>query len=154
MTTRDIFHAIAQVLIERRERLAEFRQIVGQLAELAAAHFVHVRVPAADIGERHFQSDIGFDQSRDLLQALAESAARILRAIRRHVALLLDGLHDLHGAERLLAGAVQHRVERMVVHALERGRADADRALENRSGCSRRRRRCARAACAPGWSPG
>ena len=76
-------------------------------------------VPAADFGERHFDAHIRLDQARDLLQALAESAAGILRSIRRRVALLLDRLHDLDRAESLLAGPVQNGVERMVVHALE-----------------------------------
>ena len=32
------------------------------------ADFIHVRVPAAYVGKRHFQPDVGFDQPRDLLR--------------------------------------------------------------------------------------
>jgi hypothetical protein len=31
-----------------------------------------VRVPAADVGERYLESDVGFGELRDLLQRLAE----------------------------------------------------------------------------------
>ena len=121
---RDVFHAIAQVLIKGRERLAELRQIVGELAVGGlSADLVDVRVPAADIGERHFHADVGLDQLRDLLQAFAEAAVAIVRAIGRHVGLLLDGLHDLDRVERLFAGAMQRRVQRIFIHALEGGRA-------------------------------
>ena len=72
---RDIFHAIAQVLIKRRQRLAELRQIVGKLSvRWLPADLIDVRVPAADVGERHFHSHIRLDQLRDLLQAFAEAA--------------------------------------------------------------------------------
>ena len=66
---------------EGRQRLAELAQQVGKLALGGAlAHFVDVVVPAADIGERHLHADVGFDQLRDLLQAVAEAAARDTRA--------------------------------------------------------------------------
>ncbi len=113
----DIFHAIAQVLIKRRECLPEIQQVVVELARL-----VHMRIPSADLGKRHFHADIRFDQPGDLLQILTESSTRIFCAVGRCVALLLNRLHDLHGAEGLAAGAVENGVERMVVHAFERRR--------------------------------
>ena len=66
-------HAIAQVLIKRGQRLAEFIQAVGELAlARLLADFVDVRVPAADVGERDLQADIRLDQLRDLLAALPQ----------------------------------------------------------------------------------
>ncbi len=77
---RDVCHAIAQVLMESRERLAKLRQVIRKLSRSGlAAHFVHVRVPAADVGEGHFQADVGLDQPRDLLQTFAKPAIRILQ---------------------------------------------------------------------------
>ena len=62
MTTATSCHPIAEILVERRQGLAEVSQVIRKLTSRGLrAHFVYVRVPAADIGERHFQPDVGFD---------------------------------------------------------------------------------------------
>ena len=43
---------------------------VGELALRRA--LVDVRVPAAEVGERHLEADVGLRELRDLLQRLAE----------------------------------------------------------------------------------
>src|SRR5215472_14720397 len=78
-----------------------------------------MRVPAADIGEGNFETDVGFNQTRDLPQAVSKSAARIFRTIGRRITLLLDGLHELDGVESLPARSMQHGVERGFIHAFE-----------------------------------
>ncbi len=49
-------HAIAEVGDERRDAAAEIVEAVGELA-LGGA-LVHVRVPAADVGERDLEADV------------------------------------------------------------------------------------------------
>ena len=61
----DIVHAVAEIVIKRRQTLAKFFETVGQLAGGAA--FVDVGVPAVDFGEGDLHTDVGFDQSGDLL---------------------------------------------------------------------------------------
>src|SRR5579859_1488244 len=104
-----VAHAIAQVLPERREALAEFREALRQLSLGGPlADLVDVMVPSADIGERHFHADIRFDQPRDLAQALAETPARIFGA--GLVGLLRDGLQQRYGIEGFAAGSAEDRV--------------------------------------------
>ena len=62
----DVRHALAHVLVERRERVAEILQAIGELA--GHPTFRHVVVPSAHFGKGHFQAGIGFDELRDLLQ--------------------------------------------------------------------------------------
>ena len=83
----------------------------------ARANFVDVMIPAADIGERHFNSHIRLDQPRDLPQALTECAARIIGP--RLIRLLLDRLQKLHGVKCLAAGPVENFVRRARVHGLK-----------------------------------
>ena len=59
-----IIHALAQILVERRDAAAELLQQVRQLPARIA--LVHMRVPASDVGKRHFQPDAGFNDLRDL----------------------------------------------------------------------------------------
>ena len=74
-----VAHAITQVAIERGQGKTELAQPRGQLAFARA--LIHMRVPAAAIGERDLQPYVGFDQLRDLQQGSAQAARRILRAI-------------------------------------------------------------------------
>ena len=70
----DVAHAVAHVLMERRDSLPQIAQQIRKLALHAA--FVDVMVPAAAIEERDFQADIRFEQLGNFLQALAEAALR------------------------------------------------------------------------------
>src|SRR5215831_16781759 len=81
-------------------------------------------VPAADVCKRDFKADIRFDQSRDLAHTLAEFTVWIARAVRRHIGLLLDRLHELHGFECLAASVLERGVRSRAVHGLERIRAE------------------------------
>ena len=75
----DMVRTTTQVAIERGQGKTQLAQPCGQLAFARA--LVHMRVPAAAIGERDLQPYIGFDQLRDLQQGSAQAARRILRAI-------------------------------------------------------------------------
>ena len=55
-------HAVAHVLMERRQPLAQISQQIRELALHAA--FIHVIVPAAAIDEQHFHADVGLQQLR------------------------------------------------------------------------------------------
>ena len=65
-----------------------------------------MRVPAADIRKRHFESDVALDQLRDLLEMVAEGRLRILGAILGLVLQRIGGLEHLHRFEHVFAGAV------------------------------------------------
>src|SRR5438874_1827511 len=77
----DIAHAIAEIAVERRKSVAEFTQPVAQLATDTA--LVRMSIPSTEIGEGHFQADIGFDDLRDLQQRLREGLVGINRAVLR-----------------------------------------------------------------------
>ena len=76
-------------------------------------------VPAADIGKRHLHAEIRFDQLRELAQAVAEASLGIVGAGRGLVLRRVRGLQHLDRVKRFFAGAVQHGIERVVVHGLE-----------------------------------
>src|ERR1051325_9519773 len=71
---------ISKVDPERRKRLRKISQHIGQLTLCTA--FVHVMVPAADIGERDLHSEIGLNKLRQLPQAVAKTSTRIIRSRR------------------------------------------------------------------------
>ena len=107
-------------VIEGRQRLAEVRQQIRELPDgRLRADLVDVMIPAADIGERHFQTDIGFDQPRDLHQVLAQLAGRIVRVAGGRVGLLLDRLQRFTASKvsrpvpfrTLIVGARVHALE-------------------------------------------
>src|SRR6516165_3560652 len=77
-------------------------------------------IPAAQIRERYFQADIGFDEPRDLHQFLPEFAIGIARAIGRRVAALLDRLQQLYCFESLPSGSIEDLVAGAAVHLLKR----------------------------------
>ena len=83
------------------------------------AAFIDVVVPASDIGEGHLHAEIRLDQLRQLLQAVAEVSLGIVRIGRRRVVRGIDGLQRLDRVEGFLAGAVQHGVDRVIVHGFE-----------------------------------
>src|SRR5215469_10709149 len=75
-------------------------------------------VPAADVCKRDFKADIRFDQSRDLAHTLAEFTVWIARAVRWHVGLLLDRLHEFHGFECLAASALERCIRSRAVNTV------------------------------------
>ena len=81
----DVGHPVAEVGDERGDRPREIVEAIRELARRAA--LIHVRVPAADVGERDLEPDVRLDQLRDLPQALPERRARILGAVPRQVLL-------------------------------------------------------------------
>ena len=66
----DVAHAIAEIVIEGSETIAEIFEAVRELA--ACGTLIGMGIPPADIREGHFETDIGFDQLGDLQQRLAE----------------------------------------------------------------------------------
>src|SRR5450759_2088896 len=70
----DIIHPVAEIGDESRDGA---REIIEPLRELTRRpSLIHMRVPAADIGERDFQSHVGLDQLRDLQEPLPELRSR------------------------------------------------------------------------------
>ena len=68
---RDISHAIAHILRERRQSIAKIAQQISKLSGMRLrTRFIDVRIPSAYIRERDLQANVRFDQSRNLLQAL------------------------------------------------------------------------------------
>ena len=94
----DVFHPIAHVSRESGERVAVRLEEVRQLRSLIA-----VMIPTADIGKRRFDTNVRFDEPRDLLQAAAEVITRILRAVGGSIRNPIDRLDYLHCFERLFA---------------------------------------------------
>src|SRR5215469_10464693 len=73
-----VFGKIAEINPESAQGLRKLAQHVRDLA-LGAA-FIDVMVPSADVGKRDLDPEIGFDQLRELLEAVAKSAAWIIGA--------------------------------------------------------------------------
>src|SRR5207244_9630581 len=100
----------AEVGDERRDRS---REVVEPRRELALARaLVHVRVPAADVGERDLEADVRLRELGDLLQRLTERAPRIVGAVGRLILRRFGGLQYLDRVERLASGAVEHAIGR------------------------------------------
>src|SRR5256885_13527549 len=110
----NIFHAVAHILMKRREALSEVLQQIGKLALHAA--FVHVIVPAAAIDEKNFDADVRFEELPDLLQTLAEPAGGILRAIFRLIFRRIGFAEKIDGFKRLRTRAMQRMIHRLRVH--------------------------------------
>jgi len=73
-----VAQAVTEVLGEAASPAAEVAQAIGQLAIFRALR--HVGVPAAHVGERDAQADVGAHELGDLPQRLAEAP----RGSRRH----------------------------------------------------------------------
>ena len=95
----DVAHALAEILIECGERAAELAEPRRELAFIRS--LIHMRIPAAAIGERDLQPDIRFDELRDLQQCLAQASRRIIRAIRGSILGWVGLLEQLHRLESL-----------------------------------------------------
>ena len=74
-----VVHPIAEIGDERRDAAREVAQAAGELSLRCA--LIDVRVPPADVGKRHFDAEVGFDELSDLLQGLTERARRIIGAV-------------------------------------------------------------------------
>ncbi len=99
-----VAHAVAHVLVKRRDSLPQIAQQVRKLALHAA--FVHVMIPAAAIEERDFETDVRFEKLGNFLETLAEAALRILRAVFGLIRIGIDFLELVDRLESLLAHAV------------------------------------------------
>ena len=113
---------------EGGDAVTEIAEPHGELPGRPA--LVHVRVPSANVGKRHLEPHAAPDELRDLPQALAERRPRILRAVRREVALRVGRLEQLDRLEHL-APRGMHQVGRPgAIQGLEpcgRGAARAHR---------------------------
>src|SRR5215469_5502111 len=73
-----VFPKIAKINPECAQGLRKLAQHIRDLAFGTA--FIDVVVPAADVGKSDLDAEIGFDQLRQLLEAVAKSATRIIGA--------------------------------------------------------------------------
>src|SRR5262249_15213423 len=113
-----ILGQISQIIPKRGDRLRELAEKVRKLSLSVA--FVHMVVPAADIGKGYLDAQISFEQLRDLAQTVTKASAGIVRSGCRRVARRICRLQHLNGFECLLTGAVQHAVDGLCVHRFER----------------------------------
>src|ERR1700680_4236543 len=102
---------ITEIGPEGGERLRELMENVGNLPLRAA--FVDVMVPAADVGECDLNSEVSFDQLGELLEAVTEASFGIVGVSCRLVLGWVGGLQHLDGVECFLAGAMQHKIDRV-----------------------------------------
>src|SRR5215472_13466078 len=100
-----VAHALPQIAIEGGQALGELGKTEGELPALIP--LVRVGVPATHVGEGDLEADVGLDELGDLLQDVAEPAARILRAVLGWEALGIGRLEHLHRVEGLAARSVQ-----------------------------------------------
>ena len=113
----DVLHAVGQVLMKRRETLAEIAQQIRELPLHAA--FVDVIVPAAAIHKQNLHADVGFQKLAYLLQALPEAARRILRAVFRLIFRGVGFAQKVDRLKRFRARALQRFVHGLRVHGFE-----------------------------------
>src|SRR5262245_11101457 len=85
-----VAHALSQIAVERGEALGELGEAEGELAAIVA--LIGVCVPAAHVGKGNLEADVGLDELGDLLQAVAEAAAGILRSVLGGEALRIAAL--------------------------------------------------------------
>src|SRR5439155_6082545 len=75
----NISHAIAKVAVNCGKALSIFPQPICELAAIVS--LIGMRIPAADFGKCHFETDICLYELRDLHQRLSERRPWILRAV-------------------------------------------------------------------------
>ena len=103
------------------ERRHAAREVVEPRGKLPLGRaLVDVRIPSADVGERHLETDIRLRQLCDLLQCLPERTAWILGPVCRLVLGRIGNLQHPDGVERFAASAVQHAIGRGRVLRFER----------------------------------
>ncbi len=81
---------------------------------------IHVRIPAAEFCEGHFETDVRFDELRDLLQRLPERRLWIVGSVCRTITRRVRRLQRSHRIERFAPGAIQDAVGRRDVLRFER----------------------------------
>ena len=81
---------------------------------------IHVRIPTTEFREGHFETDVRFDELRDLLQRLTERCLRIDGSVSRTIARRVRRLQRSHRIECFAPSTVQHSVRRRGVLRLER----------------------------------
>src|ERR1700682_5293127 len=69
-----------------------------------------MRVPAADIRERHLEAHVGLCELPNLLERLTERTARVIGAVVRLIARRVADLEHLDRVKCLATGAVQHAI--------------------------------------------
>ena len=112
-----VFSKIAEIGPKCGDRLREVAEYVGDLS-LGAA-FVDVVVPAADVGKSDLHAEIGFDQLRELLQAVAETALGIVGVGCGRVLRCVGSFQRLDRVESFRAGSMQHGVDGVIVLGFE-----------------------------------
>src|SRR5579863_6109319 len=115
-----VFAEIAEIGPEGGNGLRKVAEHVGDLAIGRA--FVDVMVPSTDIGKCHLHAEIRFDELSELAQAVAKSSPGIIGAGRGFVLRWIRGPEHVNRVESLCPGAVKYRIERVIVHRLERVR--------------------------------
>src|SRR5579872_143355 len=96
------------------------RKLTGEVGDLSLrVAFVDVMIPSADVGEGYFDAKVGFDELRNLFQAVTETSTGIIGVRGRLILRRISGLEHLHRVKGLVAGAMQHSVNAVGVHALE-----------------------------------
>src|SRR5579863_4547230 len=111
---------IAEIGPEGGNGLRKVAEHVGDLAFGRA--FVDVMVPSTDIGECYLHAEIRFDELSELAQAVAKPSPGIIGAGRGFVLRWIRRPEHVHGVKSLRPGAVKYRIERVIVHRLERVR--------------------------------
>ena len=123
---RDVGGIVSQVAPEGRNGSREVGEAIGELAVDAA--LVMMRVPAVDVSESSLDSEIGFEQLRDLLHAVAEFGGWIIGASGGLVLRGIGGAEHLHRVECFFARGVEDAIAAGAVHGFEcRGRGSRSR---------------------------
>src|SRR5205823_5017441 len=79
----NIAHEISEIEIQGSKTITKILRPIRQLAARAA--LIRVRIPPADIGEGHLQSNLRFHQLRDLLEGLSKGRVWISNSGGRRV---------------------------------------------------------------------
>ncbi len=101
----NISHAAAKVFVQCRDGLTEVLKPIRQLS--ARRTLIRVSVPAANVGEGHFNADVRFDELRNLQQRLTKRRTRIVRAVCCRVLLRVRLFQHLDGFKSLFARSVK-----------------------------------------------
>src|ERR1017187_3163057 len=110
----NIAHAVAHILMERRDSLPQIAQQIRELTLDAA--LVDVMAPPAAIQKRHFKSHVRFEKLGDFFEAFAETARRILCTVFWLISIGINFLKLVNGRESFLSNASERLVNRGCVH--------------------------------------
>src|SRR5678815_1232 len=76
-------------------------------------------VPSSNVHKCRFDSGIGSDELRDLLQASTELDRGILRAIGGSVRTLVNGIDEFHGFKRFFSRRGERGIRSSGIHTFE-----------------------------------